>query len=362
MDGANYYFDTLEAAVSAISENNEGAVTITLVKDTAESVLIGNRTLILELNGHNLSQGTKTYALGILSNSGSGHLTIQDSSTGSTGTVTGTDYAVLISNSADNSLTILGGKFVSSLASNNYGTIFVNNGTVNISGGTFINSSGGPAFKSNCTSVRITGGTFSSDVSGYCAAGCSVTKGDDNSYVVSSGLTEVDAAAAIGTQYYGSPTAAVNAAADGDTVTLLKDLNNSISIASGKNVILDLNGHTISINRSSGTPIHNSGTLVIKDTSAGQTGKVENMASTNGIAVYNATSRASVTITGGTFATNSATSNYGHNTVCAMYGSFTITTGIDVNGNTTVPKFTNTSGSVVIVSDSASLDIQAGHI
>ena len=48
LDGANYYFDTLEAAVSAISENNEGAVTITLVKDTAEAVLIGNRTLILE--------------------------------------------------------------------------------------------------------------------------------------------------------------------------------------------------------------------------------------------------------------------------------------------------------------------------
>lgn len=61
------------------------------------------------------------------------------------------------------------------------------------------------------------------------------------------------------------------AAADGKTLTLLKDVNGQIVIPKGKTVTLDLNGKTMT---NTATTLYNSGTLVVKDSSANQSGKI----------------------------------------------------------------------------------------
>lgn len=61
------------------------------------------------------------------------------------------------------------------------------------------------------------------------------------------------------------------AAADGKTLTLLKDVNGQIVIPKGKTVTLDLNGKTMT---NTGTTLYNSGTLVVKDSSANKSGKI----------------------------------------------------------------------------------------
>ena len=64
---------------------------------------------------------------------------------------------------------------------------------------------------------------------------------------------------------------AINAAGTGKTVKLLADINGRTEIQAGKDIVLDLNGKTMS---HTGTTLYNSGTLVVKDSSAGKTGKI----------------------------------------------------------------------------------------
>ena len=77
-----------------------------------------------------------------------------------------------------------------------------------------------------------------------------------------------DMAAAIGTgyelTYYNTLPAAVAAAKDGNTITLLRDVTADVVIPAGKTIILDLNGKTLT-NVSSNT-ITNEGTLTITGT------------------------------------------------------------------------------------------------
>lgn len=60
-------------------------------------------------------------------------------------------------------------------------------------------------------------------------------------------------------------------AANNKTLTLLKDVNGQIVIPEGKTVTLDLNGKTMT---NTGTTLYNSGTLVVKDSSANKSGKI----------------------------------------------------------------------------------------
>lgn len=88
--------------------------------------------------------------------------------------------------------------------------------------------------------VKVTGGTFSSDVSAYVADG----------YILNNGtvekLGETNAVAKVGGIYYKTLAEAVAAAKDGDTITLLKDvdLGNTVTVAN-KTVTLNMAGKTI---------------------------------------------------------------------------------------------------------------------
>lgn len=85
---------------------------------------------------------------------------------------------------------------------------------------------------------------------------------------------ETSAVAQVGTTTYGTLNGAIGAAAEGSTVTLLKDTTEDVVV--NKNITLDLNGFTL--DGGTGTvkaAITNYGTLTIKDSSAAKTGTIK---------------------------------------------------------------------------------------
>lgn len=114
--------------------------------------------------------------------------------------------------------------------------------------------------------ISITGGTFATDVSAYVAEGYVQ---NENGTVER--LGETNAVAKIGNTYYKTLADAVAAAQSGATVKLLANINGQTVIPADKNIVLDLNGKTMT---HTGTTLYNSGTLVVKDSSADKSGKI----------------------------------------------------------------------------------------
>lgn len=143
------------------------------------------------------------------------------------------------------------------------GELIVNNGTFTGNGSQkMVENHYGSSYTGT---TSITGGTFSSDVSAYVAEG----------YVQNNGtverLGETNAVAKIGNTYYKTLADAVAAAQSGATVKLLANINGQTVIPADKNIVLDLNGKTMT---HTGTTLYNSGTLVVKDSSADKSGKI----------------------------------------------------------------------------------------
>lgn len=139
--------------------------------------------------------------------------------------------------------------------------------------------------------ISISGGTFTSDVSAYVAAGYEVANAG-GTYTVK--LKDEAKVAAIDEQGYPTLAEAV-AAANGKTVKLLKGVTEAITIPAGKTITLDLNGHKL-VNSATAQDkdvadasrkhtITNNGTLTILD-SVGN-GVVDNV-SHGRAAIYNA--------------------------------------------------------------------------
>lgn len=180
--------------------------------------------------------------------------------------------------------------------------------------------------------ISITGGTFNTDVSAYVADG----------YILNNGtvekLGETNAVAKVGDTYYKTLADAV-AAADNNTVTLLKDVTADITIPAGKTMTLDLNGKTLT-NVKDHT-ILNNGNLTITGA-----GTVDNVSHQKG-ALYN---KGTVVVNGGTFdrsKENGKTSNdSGSNSWYTIknVGSMTIHDGATVQtarNNTALGKFSS---------------------
>lgn len=181
--------------------------------------------------------------------------------------------------------------------------------------------------------TSISGGTFTSDVSAYVPNGYIQ---NENGAVET--LGETNAVAKVGDTYYKTLADAV-AAADNNTVTLLKDVTADITIPAGKTMTLDLNGKTLT-NVNDHT-ILNNGNLTITGT-----GKVDNISHAKG-ALYN---KGTVVVNGGTFdrsKENGKTSNdSGSNSWYTIknVGSMTIHDGATVQtagNNTTLGKFSS---------------------
>lgn len=141
-----------------------------------------------------------------------------------------------------------------------------------------------PAYNSETDYIKVTGGTFSSNVSAYVADGYIQ---NENGTVET--LGETNAVAKVGDTYYKTLAEAV-AAANNATVTLLKDVTANVTIPADETITLNLNGMTLT-NVDDHT-ILNNGNLTITGT-----GRVDNISHAKG-ALYN---KGTVVINGGTF-------------------------------------------------------------
>ena len=186
-------------------------------------------------------------------------------------------------------------------------------GNIAVTGGTFTAKSGNAAIKAynweNKTEsvfnasdkVSVSGGTFSSTVPENCCAPGFVPKvNSDGTYGVEINENENRVAEVLDAQgktvgAYGTLAAAITAAKNGETVKLLKDVTENVTIPADKTITLDLNGKKL-VNSENAQDdkvadadrkhtITNNGTLTIKDSVGG--GIVDNV-SHGRAAIYNA--------------------------------------------------------------------------
>ena len=298
------HYSTLVEAVSA-AKNGE---TITLTDNIkVENTLVVTKTLTLDLAGHTLSNDTdiwSDYNWSLISVRGNGNLTI----TGN-GTLKAKEndcYPVDVQDEGAQ-LTIENGTFIG-----NIHAVYVETGAAYIKGGTYsvqqkyTDPSKGDEFvlnlydanrRNGTAKLSVSGGTFvafdpancqaEAQGTNFCAAGYTTTTEDNNTYTVVEGE---NAAVANAGANYNTLANAISSAASGDTVTLLKDTKEDITIPSGKTITLDLNGKTLT-NKDDHT-ILNNGNLTITGA-----GTVDNVSHQKG-ALYN---KGTVVVNGGTF-------------------------------------------------------------
>ena len=240
---------------------------------TFENIVLKSRTQGLAVQGLTSNSNvnivnsniTSTEGLGIYYPPKSGTLTISDSEiTGVTGIVVkGSNLVVngektIISDTGPNvdpETYYTGATDGSSTLTETGDAVYVESGyndrdiSVSISGG-HLNSKNAKAVRmfvkngentSAKREISVTGGTFSSDVSAYVAKGYVQ---NENGTVEQ--LGETNAVAKVGDTYYKTLADAVAAVQNGDTITLLKDvdLGNTVTVAN-KTVTLNMAGKTI---------------------------------------------------------------------------------------------------------------------
>ncbi|MCD7785127.1 MAG: hypothetical protein LUH18_06055 [Oscillospiraceae bacterium] len=181
---------------------------IELAADVTSTVDVGTGTgtsVVLELNGHNISAGSDAA------------IVVQD---GVTLTVRDSEGTSEVSSSYSN------------------GTVRNRGGVLKIEGGTYTNTSG--CVLQNNGSNEATDETYVTTITGGTFTGTfSVVKGSVTAYA---GITNSEGA----TTYYPTLNKAVSAASSGDTVTLYSDVKLDSSIViSGKSITLDLNGCSV---------------------------------------------------------------------------------------------------------------------
>ena len=210
----------------------------------------GNPVAKLTING-----GTFTGGLNTVKNDDAGEMIING------GTITGFAQSCVQNN---NVLTITGGDIVgeennsdAAIVSRAVNGSTVNKGITKITGGTV--KGGNPCIREDTTygsthQTEITGGTFSSDVTKYLKEG--LVQNTDGTIV------EKTYIASIGDKGFDSLTAAINAANNGDTISLKSSTTEDIVIPNGKTFTIDiLEGVTLTNNKDH--TIINNGDLTI---------------------------------------------------------------------------------------------------
>lgn len=301
---------TLDLGGKTLTNTNAGKATLTIAKGATATVKNGS---IVGGTGYYTidSYGTATLedvtatagntdssmirndgTMTIESGSYSGGLDVVKSEEGSTLTINGGKFE--LSYAVSNSFTgviytygttaINGGEFVCSATDPNWaspcvvitGEVTGYKSSTKITGGKFVNKHArGKIFhgygKATSDNFEVTGGTFNKSVSdGFLADGFTCVKGSDGTYGIATAIAQV------GSTRYTSLKAAITAAKKGKTIQLLNDTTENVTIASTKQITLDLNGHTL--NGGTGTAkaaILNKGNVTITDTSADKTGTIK---------------------------------------------------------------------------------------
>lgn len=224
------------------------------------------------------------------------------------------------------------------------------------------------AFDNSAKTVAVYGGIFSSSVpEALCAEGCNPVENPDGTHGVSGSVAQV------GFKAFNTLQAAINAAQDGQTVTLLADATEDAAIAAGKNITLDLGGKTLT-NTNTGKAtltiakgatatvkngsivggtgyytIDNYGTATLEDVTAtaGNTDSsmirndgtltIESGSYSGGLNVVKSEEDSTLNINGGKFELSYATNGY--TGVVFAYGNTTITGGEFIQSLTTTGRW-----------------------
>lgn len=307
-------FDTLQAAIDAAQDGQ----TVTLLTDATEDATVAaGKNITLDLGGKTLTntnagKATLTIAKGATATvkngtivGGTGYYTIDSYGTATledvTATAGNTDSSMIrndgtltiesgsysgglnvVKSEEDSTLTINGGKFELSYATNGYTGVVLAYGNTTITGGEFIQSltttgrwnhpqvvatgvveghtaitrvTGGHFVnkmsrenifrgvgKGTSDNFEVSGGTFNKSISEeYCTDGFIPTKNADGTY----GVKEGSYVAQVGSKKYETLADAIRLAAKGKTITLLTDVEQNTQLTIDKNITLDLNGKTI---------------------------------------------------------------------------------------------------------------------
>lgn len=274
-------YETLADAIRLAAKGK----TITLLADVEQNTQLNiNKDITLDLNGKTIKNTEDIWsdnANAILSITNGAKVTI----TGN-GIIDAKENDCYAINVVKGDLTIENGTFYG-----NVSVVQVQEGTLSVKGGTFDlhqKWEGSSKYLINCiddayangsANVAISGGTFvgfdlnvspEGEGTSYLAPGYAPVNNGDGTYGVVAGVAQ------IGTKAYTSLQAAVDAAQDGETIQPLNNTTESITINASKQIMLDLNGHTL--NGGTGTAkatILNEGTVTIADTSASKTGIIK---------------------------------------------------------------------------------------
>ena len=225
------------------------------------------------------------------------------------------------------------------------------------------------AFDNSTKTVAVYGGTFSSSVpEALCAEGCNPVENPDGTHGVSGSVAQV------GFKAFNTLQAAIDAAQDGETVTLLTDAIEDVAI--NKSITLDLGGKTLTnTNAGKATISVQGGTVTVKNgnvvggtgyynievtkgsnanltlvdvtATAGNTGSsmidnwgtltIESGSYSGGLNVVKSEEDSTLTINGGKFELSYATGGY--TGVVFAYGNTTITGGEFIQSLTTTGRW-----------------------
>lgn len=305
VNGVNY--PTLSSAINAVAGTNDVVKLLQDINEPSNYYEIKDKVTI-DLNGHNI---TGNGAHGVFDVKLVGDLTIKGY--GVVTAVENSKYAMAVqTESTAAKVTLEGGTYKQQITNTDcqqFDMIYAYQGNIVVKGGTF--ESATPAWTLNCkdenckageADIRVAGGAFKGfDPSNNTAEGegtnfmadgyCVMKSGEDTdaTYTVSKAVAQVANA------NYASVQAAIDVAKDGDTVKLLANAAEDVTVAEGKNLTLDLNGFKLTNVRDH--TITNNGTLIVADSSTAKTGTVDNVTHAKGALVNNGTA----TLKGGLF-------------------------------------------------------------
>ena len=251
-------YDTLQAAINA-AQATQGGATIALLKNiNTESyyTVNGDNPVTIDLAGRNI---TGSGISGLFYVTAKGDLTIKGEGIVTAVEDNGAAMAVWV-RSPIAKVTLEGGTYtqqISNTTDPQFDLIYVERGNVYVKGGTYKGFT--PDWTLNCkdenylskeANIEVTGGTFygfdpganpEGEGTTYVKTGYVSTANTDGTY----GVKEGTYVAAIGEKKYATLAAAVDAAQNGDTITLLADVEQNTMLVIKKDITLDLAGKKI---------------------------------------------------------------------------------------------------------------------
>ena len=383
-------YASLQAAIDAAQAGD----TVTLLSDVEQNSQLNiDKSITLDLNGKTIKN-----TVDIWGDNANAILSIKDGAavaiTGN-GTMDAKENDCYTINVVKGDLTIESGTFYGNIS-----VVQVQEGTLSIKGGTFDlhqKWEGSSKYLINCiddayvggsANVAISGGTFvgfdpnvspEQKVDGkapsFAAPGVGITKNEDGSFTATASMTaQILDKDGNSVKAYASLQAAIDAAQDGEIVTLLTDAAEDVAIS--KSITLDLGGKTLTNTNSGKATISvQGGTVTVKNgnvlggtgyynievkkdsnanltlvdviATAGNTGSsmidnwgtltIESGSYSGGLNVVKSEEDSTLTINGGKFELSYATSGY--TGVVFAYGNTTITGGEFVQSLTTTGRW-----------------------